>query len=176
MIPFAQVVVTNTPKTLREILPTLFNLLLGCLASTSYDKRQVAARTLGDLVRKLGERVLPDIVPILERGLRSERADQRQGVCIGLGEILASTSRDAVLGFADGLVPTVRTALCDALPEVRVAAARAFDSLHATIGNKALDDILPPMLDALRDPDPAVAEAALDGLKQVRVHLECLHE
>ncbi|XP_038215346.1 eIF-2-alpha kinase activator GCN1 [Zerene cesonia] len=162
-----KVVVTNTPKTLREILPTLFSLLLGCLASTSYDKRQVAARTLGDLVRKLGERVLPEIVPILERGLRSERADQRQGVCIGLGEILASTSRDAVLSFADGLVPTVRTALCDELPEVRMAAARTFDSLHATIGNKALDDILPPMLDALHHPDPAVADATLDGLRQI---------
>lgn len=36
-----KVVVTNTPKTLREILPTLFSLLLGHLASTSYDKRQV---------------------------------------------------------------------------------------------------------------------------------------
>lgn len=48
-----QVVVTNTPKTLREILPTLFGLLLGCLASTNYDKRQVAARALGDLVRKV---------------------------------------------------------------------------------------------------------------------------
>ena len=36
-----KVVVTNTPKTLREILPTLFNLLLGHLASDSYDKRQV---------------------------------------------------------------------------------------------------------------------------------------
>ncbi|XP_050665162.1 eIF-2-alpha kinase activator GCN1 isoform X1 [Leptidea sinapis] len=162
-----KVVVTNTPKTLREILPTLFSLLLGCLASTSYDKRQVAARTLGDLVRKLGERVLPEIVPILERGLRSERPDQRQGVCIGLGEILASTSRDAVLSFADGLVPTVRRALCDELGEVRVAAARTFDSLHASIGNKALDDILPPMLEALQDPDPARADAALDGLRQI---------
>ncbi|CAH0604472.1 unnamed protein product [Chrysodeixis includens] len=162
-----KVVVTNTPKTLREILPTLFGLLLGCLASTSYDKRQVAARTLGDLVRKLGERVLPEIVPILERGLRSERADQRQGVCIGLGEILASTSRDAVLSFADGLVPTVRTALCDPLPEVRMAAARTFDSLHATIGNKALDDILPQMLEGLKDPDPEIADATLDGLKQI---------
>lgn len=162
-----KVVVTNTPKTLREILPTLFGLLLGCLASTSYDKRQVAARTLGDLVRKLGERVLPEIVPILERGLRSERADQRQGVCIGLGEILASTSRDAVLSFADGLVPTVRTALCDPLPEVRMAAARTFDSLHATIGNKALDDILPQMLEGLKDSDQQVADATLDGLKQI---------
>ncbi|XP_072943447.1 stalled ribosome sensor GCN1 isoform X2 [Epargyreus clarus] len=162
-----KVVVTNTPKTLREILPTLFGLLLGCLASDSFDKRQVAARTLGDLVRKLGERVLPEIVPILERGLRSEHSEQRQGVCIGLGEILASTSRDAVLTFADGLIPTVRTALCDELPIVRTAAARTFDSLHATIGNKALDDILPAMLEQLNSPDPAVADATLDGLKQI---------
>lgn len=57
---------------------------------------QVAARTLGDIVRKLGERVLPEIIPILEKGLDSEEADQRQGVCIGLTEIMGSTSRDHV--------------------------------------------------------------------------------
>lgn len=73
-----KVVVTNTPRTLREILSTLFNLLLSCLASPVYDKRQVAARTLGDLVRKLGERVLPEIIPILEDGLNSDEPDTRQ--------------------------------------------------------------------------------------------------
>ncbi|XP_065343673.1 stalled ribosome sensor GCN1 isoform X1 [Cloeon dipterum] len=160
-----KVVVTNTPRTLREILPTLFGLLLGCLASTSYDKRQVAARTLGDLVRKLGERVLPEIIPILERGLESDQPDQRQGVCIGLSEIMASTSRDMVLTFVNSLVPTVRKALCDPLPEVRQAAAKTFDSLHSTVGARALDDILPAMLHQLSDPE--LAEYTLDGLRQV---------
>ncbi|XP_054719248.1 eIF-2-alpha kinase activator GCN1-like [Uloborus diversus] len=160
-----KVVVTNTPRTLREILPTLFSLLLGCLASNSYDKRQVAARTLGDLVRKLGERVLPEIIPILENGLDSERADQRQGVCIGLSEIMASTSREMVLTFVDSLVPTVRRALSDPLPEVRLAAATTFDSLHSTVGVRALDEILPPLLRQLSD--PSQSEYTLDGLRQV---------
>lgn len=162
-----KVVVTNTPRTLREILPTLFSLLLGCLASTSYDKRQVAGRTLGDLVRKLGERVLPEIIPILERGLNSDQADQRQGVCIGLSEIMESTSKDMVLTFVNSLVPTVRKALSDPLPEVRKAAAKTFDSLHNTVGSRALDEILPSMLNGLSDPDPEVAECTLDGLRQV---------
>ena len=57
---------------------------------------QVAARTLGDIVRKLGEKVLPELIPILEQGLDSEDADRRQGVCIGLSEIMSSTSKDHV--------------------------------------------------------------------------------
>ncbi|KRT80352.1 Armadillo repeat containing protein [Oryctes borbonicus] len=162
-----KVVVTNTPRTLREILPTLFGLLLGCLASDSYDKRQVAARTLGDLVRKLGERVLPEIIPILEHGLKSDQPDQRQGVCIGLSEIMTSTSKEMVLTFVNSLVPTVRKALCDPLPEVRQAAAKTFDSLHSTVGSRALDDILPPMLNQLNNNDTEIVEWTLDGLRQV---------
>ena len=57
---------------------------------------QVAARTLGDIVRKLGEKVLPELIPILESGLDSDDSDRRQGVCIGLSEIMSSTSRDHV--------------------------------------------------------------------------------
>ena len=37
-----KVIVSHTPKTLRQILSTLFSLLLGCLASSCYDKRQVS--------------------------------------------------------------------------------------------------------------------------------------
>ncbi|XP_064822352.1 stalled ribosome sensor GCN1-like [Oncorhynchus masou masou] len=160
-----KIVVSNTPRTLREILPTLFTLLLGFLASDCPDKRTIAARTLGDLVRKLGEKILPEIIPILEEGLRSDKSDERQGVCIGLSEIMKSTSRDAVLIFSESLVPTVRKALCDPLEEVREAAAKTFEQLHATIGHQALDDILPALLKQLDDEE--TAEFALDGLKQV---------
>ena len=41
-------IISNTPRTLREILHTLFTLLLGCLASANFDKRQVT-RTLFSL-------------------------------------------------------------------------------------------------------------------------------
>ncbi|XP_055986980.1 stalled ribosome sensor GCN1 [Sorex fumeus] len=160
-----KIVVSNTPRTLREILPTLFGLLLGFLASTCADKRTIAARTLGDLVRKLGEKILPEIIPILEEGLRSQKSDERQGVCIGLSEIMKSTSRDAVLYFSESLVPTARKALCDPLEEVREAAAKTFEQLHATIGHQALEDILPFLLKQLDDEE--VSEFALDGLKQV---------
>lgn len=160
-----KIIVHNTPRTLREILPTLFSLLLGCLASTSHDKRTVAARTLGDLVRKLGERVLPEIIPILEKGLDSGESDQRQGVCIGLSEIMASTSREHVSVFADSLIPTVRRALCDPLPQVRQVAANTFDHLHTNIGQRALDEILPYLLQQLVN--PGMSDEALDGLKQV---------
>ncbi|KAK1328698.1 hypothetical protein QTO34_012273 [Cnephaeus nilssonii] len=160
-----KIVVSNTPRTLREILPTLFGLLLGFLASTCADKRTIAARTLGDLVRKLGEKILPEIIPILEEGLRSQKSDERQGVCIGLSEIMKSTSRDAVLYFSESLVPTARKALCDPLEEVREAAAKTFEQLHSTIGHQALEDILPFLLKQLDDDE--VSEFALDGLKQV---------
>ncbi|XP_063000268.1 stalled ribosome sensor GCN1 isoform X1 [Elgaria multicarinata webbii] len=160
-----KIVVSNTPRTLREILPTLFGLLLGFLASTCSDKRTIAARTLGDLVRKLGEKILPEIIPILEEGLRSEKSDKRQGVCIGLSEIMKSTSRDAVLCFSESLVPTVRKALCDPLEEVREAAAKTFEQLHSTIGYQALEDILPFLLKQLECEE--TSEFALDGLKQV---------
>ncbi|XP_043572024.1 eIF-2-alpha kinase activator GCN1 [Chiloscyllium plagiosum] len=160
-----KIVVSNTPRTLREILPTLFTLLLGFLASTCADKRTIAARTLGDLVRKLGEKILPEIIPILEAGLKSDKSDERQGVCIGLSEIMKSTSKDAVLVFSESLVPTVRKALCDPLEEVREAASKTFEQLHSTIGYQALDDILPFLLEQLNNEE--MSDFALDGLKQV---------
>ncbi|KAL8584762.1 hypothetical protein ACOMHN_035681 [Nucella lapillus] len=67
--------------------------------------------------------------------------------------------------FADSLIPTVRRALCDPLPEVRQVAAVTFYNLHDNIGQRALDEILPYLLQQLVE--PSMSEQVLDGLKQV---------
>lgn len=69
-------------------------------------------------MRKLGERVLPEVIPTLERGLDSPSSETRQGVCLGLSEVLASTPRQQLSMYLTVVIPAVRKALCDKLPEV----------------------------------------------------------
>lgn len=158
-------IVVNTPKTLKEIMPVLMNTLISSLASSSSERRQVAGRALGELVRKLGERVLPLVIPILSQGLKDPDSSRRQGVCIGLSEVMASAGRSQLLSFMDDLIPTIRTALCDSEVEVRESAGLAFSTLYKSAGMQAIDEIVPTLLRALEDDD--MADTALDGLKQI---------
>lgn len=158
-------IVVNTPKTLKEIMPVLMNTLISSLASSSSERRQVAGRALGELVRKLGERVLPLVIPILSQGLKDPDSSRRQGVCIGLSEVMASAGKSQLLSFMDQLIPTIRTALCDSMVEVRESAGVAFSTLYKSAGMQAIDEIVPTLLHALEDDD--MADTALDGLKQI---------
>ncbi|CAN6460506.1 unnamed protein product [Victoria cruziana] len=158
-------IVANTPKTLKEIMPVLMNTLISSLASASSERRQVAGRSLGELVRKLGERVLPMIIPILSQGLKDPNPSRRQGVCVGLSEVMASAGKHQLLSFMDELIPTIRAALCDSMPEVRESAGLAFGTLYKSAGMQAVDEIVPTLLHALEDDE--ASDTALDGLKQI---------
>ncbi|MED6131161.1 eIF-2-alpha kinase activator GCN1 [Stylosanthes scabra] len=158
-------IVANTPKTLREIMPILMDTLISSLASSSSERRQVAGRSLGELVRKLGERVLPLIIPILSQGLSDPDSSRRQGVCVGLSEVMASAGKSQLLSFMNELIPTIRTALCDSEPEVRESAGTAFSTLYKSAGMQAIDEIVPTLLHALEDDE--TSDTALDGLKQI---------
>ncbi|GJP65751.1 hypothetical protein CLOP_g22614, partial [Closterium sp. NIES-67] len=158
-------IVANTPRTLKEIMPTLMRLLIESLGSASSERRQMASRAIGELVRKLGERVLPSVVPILSAGLKDPNPATRQGVCCGLGEVMNAAGRQNLTSHLDDLIGTIRTALCDEDAEVREAAAQAFSTLYKSAGMQAIDEIVPALLHSLEDPHTSAT--ALDGLKQI---------
>lgn len=60
----------------------------------------------------------------------------------------------------------VRVALVDDEANVRAAAAKAFDTLQEHIGAKAIDQTIPTLLEALRQPGQS-SGTALQALREV---------
>lgn len=165
-------VVPNTPKALREILPLLTSQIVTALASGHPDKRTVAGRALGDIVKKLGDQVLPEVVPFLREGLEAGDENMRQGVCLGLAEIMDCATPRQVEEFIDTLVPAIQDALCDPSAEVREQSAQAFHSLYKAVGVRSIEHVVPSLLKQLgQEGDNQSASSARDravfGLKEV---------
>ncbi|KAL6712825.1 translational activator of GCN4 [Lecanora helva] len=152
-----------TPRTLKELVPTLTQLLIRRLASPNMEQKVIAGNSLGELIRKAGEGVLATLLPTLEGGLqKSTDTDSKQGICIALREIITAASPEALEDYEKTLISVVRVALVDTDDEVREAAAEAFDSLQQILGKRAVDQVLPYLLNLLRS--EGEAETALSAL------------
>lgn len=145
-----------SPKTLKELIPTLTQLIIRRLGSSNMEQKIIAGNALGELIRKAGDGVLSTLLPTLEEGLQtSTDTDAKQGICIALGELISSASPEALEDHEKTLISVVRTALIDSDEDVREAAAEAFDSLQQILGKKAVDQVLPYLLNLLRTEDEA---------------------
>ena len=152
-----------TPRTLKELIPTLTQQIIRRLASSNQEQKVIAGNALGELIRKAGDGVLASLLPTLEEGLQtSTDADNRQGICIALREIISSAAGETLEDYEKTLVSVLRTALVDSDNEVRETAAEAFDALQQVIGKRAVDQVLPPLLVLLRSEDEA--QIALSAL------------
>lgn len=69
-------------------------------------------------------------------------------------------------GHEDNIVAVVRACLVDDEANVRAAAAKAFDSLQEHLGARAIDQTIPTLLEALRQPGES-SGTALQALKEV---------
>lgn len=152
-----------TPRTLKELVPTLTQLIIRRLGSSNMEQKVIAGNALGDLIKKAGESVLATLLPSLEDGLRtSTDVDARQGICIALRELITSASPEALEDYEKVLISIVRVALVDNDVDVREAAAEAFDALQRILGKRAVDQVLPYLLSLLRNDEDA--EQALSAL------------
>ena len=163
-----KMLVVNTPKTLKTLMPILMGVILRRLAAGE-DERSVASETLVELVHKMGDRVLGDIIPILEKELDVADSETRVGICIGLAAVLEAVPRHHIAEYFDLLLPAITKALCDTASEVRTAAASAFDGLHKGVGDRAVNECLPVLLQRMEHSDHSISHAALLGVQQLLV-------
>ncbi|KAL2186881.1 ARM repeat-containing protein [Thermothelomyces heterothallicus CBS 203.75] len=153
----------HSPRTLKELVPSLTQLIIRRLGSSNMEHKVIASNALGELIRKAGDGVLATLLPTLEEGLQTSRdVDARQGICLALKELISSASPEALEDHEKTLISVVRTALTDSDTDVREAAAEAFDSLQQIVGKRAVDQVLPYLLNLLRsEADANNALAAL---------------
>ncbi|KAI1761965.1 translational activator GCN1 [Hypoxylon sp. FL1150] len=145
-----------TPRTLKELTPTLTQLIIRRLGSSNMEHKVIASNALGELIRRAGDGVLSSLLPTLEEGLQTATdTNARQGICLALKELISSASEEALEDHEKTLISVVRTALTDSDEEVREAAAEAFDSLQQIVGKRAIDQVLPYLLNLLRSEDEA---------------------
>ncbi|CAK7892363.1 eIF-2-alpha kinase activator Gcn1p [[Candida] anglica] len=158
--------VANTPRTIKEILPTLTHFIVRRLASPETTQRTIAAQTLGEMVRRVGANALAQLLPTLEEALISSDTDSKQGICIALTELIKSSQHDALVEYQDIFIRTIREALTDPASGVREAAASAFEALQEELGKVVIDEILPHLLNLLQS-EGSESENALLALRDI---------
>ncbi|CEP60540.1 Gcn1p LALA0_S01e13256g [Lachancea lanzarotensis] len=159
-------IVPNTPRTVKEILPTLTSIVVVHLASSSAGLRHIAAQTLGDLVRRVGSNALSQLLPVLENSLDQARgSESKQGVCIALRELLQSSSYESLVDYQSTIVNIIRRTLVDGDGSVRESSALSFDAFQEVFEKVAVDEVLPHLLNMLGSTESS--EYALLALQEI---------
>ena len=145
--------VRNTPRTLRGVLPRLVEIILRMLSSADGDRRKLAGRCLGDVVKKLGERVLPVVIPLLKSKLGTgETFDEFSAS--PAGEAAGSPAGEAADGEKTTLAPApIRQGVAMGLREVA-------EGCSARQLQDFMGDLLPCVYSVLVDESDAVRAAA----------------
>ncbi|KAG6884723.1 hypothetical protein C0993_008704 [Termitomyces sp. T159_Od127] len=160
-----QALVHNTPRTGTDSLSTNTAIDLMTLHDEA-DQQETAVRTTTEISRKFGEKILAAIITILQEKSTSPDSRTREGVCLMLSEIMESTTESQREGHENDIISVVRVSLVDDEANVRSAAAKAFDVLQEHLGAIAIDQTIPTLLEALRQPGKG-SGTALQALREV---------
>eukprot|EP01080_Neovahlkampfia_damariscottae_P010097 gene10097-2517_t len=155
-------VISNTARALRDIMKPLISLIIEFLSYDADEHKEMAAKSLGDLVKRLGHRVIGEVIPLLEEGLKSDDVDTRQGSCIGLTELMDASPKH-IGSFKELIIPAVTQALCDEDESVQEVASATFDELCKCLGTSVIEVITENILQSCLKGD----DNSLNGLKQI---------
>ena len=161
-------VVTNPPRVMRAILPCLLETSMNSLAATSVERQTIAGRALGDLIRKMGDKVTPSLLPALQHSIRpTEPLSSRVGACLAITEVAKALGRNGCLPHMDALIAILSMAVLDGEYSVHLAAAEAVEALRVAGGSPVLEELLPSLIAAAGSQEEEAAQLARHSLHAI---------
>ena len=149
------------------------------IGSDCEDIQFIVARALNDTISKLGDHVLPMVLPEMAEGLSPDSDEKaREGLCMGLAEVFNALSKKQYQEYEHILLPCLERAICDSSSEVLTHAATAFSKLTKVAGLQPAEKVVSSLvkkiatssLISIASGEAAVeseAAASLRGLKAI---------
>ncbi len=160
----------TNPRDLIPYFPRLLPLVHVMLSDTLPEARATAAKSLRNLVERMGETHFPDLVPGLLRILKMDTSSmEKQGAAQGLSEILAALGTERLESLLPDIISNVRSPRCS----VREGSLSLFVFLPTTFGVRlqpSLLRIVPAVLVALSDTEACVRDAAMRAGRMIVSH------
>ncbi|GJQ13614.1 hypothetical protein GpartN1_g5405.t1 [Galdieria partita] len=157
--------VANTPKNIRELLPLIIEELVEELSVNAEDLHERACETLTDLIQRLGNQLMPELLPLLEKNFSTSSAVTRQSVSDGLLHIVESCSKQLLLNNTRPLLKLTLWILKDGEKKIRRNGAATFVHLYKMTGEASLETLYPSLLHLVQD--PATQELGLNAFEDI---------
>ncbi|GJD05880.1 Translational activator GCN1 [Galdieria sulphuraria] len=143
--------VSNTPKNIRELLPLIIEELVEELSVDAEDLHERACDTLTDLIQRLGNLLMPELLPLLEKNFSVPSVVTRHSVSDGLLHIVESCSKQLLLNNTEPLLKLTLCILKDGENNIRRNGAATFVHLYKATGDASLEAIYPQLLQLMQD-------------------------
>eukprot|EP00817_Percolomonadidae_sp_ATCC50343_P008160 CAMPEP_0117432536 /NCGR_PEP_ID=MMETSP0758-20121206/12001_1 /TAXON_ID=63605 /ORGANISM="Percolomonas cosmopolitus, Strain AE-1 (ATCC 50343)" /LENGTH=1593 /DNA_ID=CAMNT_0005222505 /DNA_START=1023 /DNA_END=5801 /DNA_ORIENTATION=- len=159
--------VSQKGRMIRRILRSVVQLTLTYIVDEESDEhRSIAARTIGELVGRLGDKVMADVIPLLSDRLKRGDVKARQGVCLCLTELIKTCPGKLLKNYIHRISPCVKRSIMDVDESVQDAAATTFDVMAKICGRKQVIDIIDSMIQTMTE-DPSRQSQITEGLKKL---------
>ena len=113
------------------------------IGSECEDIQFIVARALNDTISKLGDHVLPMVLPEMTAGLSPDNDEKaREGLCMGLAEVFNALTKKQYQEYEYILLPCLERAICDSSSEVLTHAATAFSKLTKVAGLQPAEKVV----------------------------------
>jgi hypothetical protein len=112
--------------------------------------------------------VFPQVIPIVERGLKERGSETKKKAAQIVGNLASLTDSKDFVPYLDELLPMLHQVLVDPVPEARATAAKSLGTLVERLGEGHFPDLVPGLLRTLKTDTSGVdRQGAAQGLSEV---------